>query len=500
MPIPGSGTTHPDCSWAQLGQNAAHTGVACAPAQGFTRVLAVVTFDPFVEQEVVDGNGDLLVHYQAPLVSGDDVYLETKSGSYVFCNGQATLPDGGPCGGDAWDSQVWGEVHHQWQSGGLIEVGRLDSDWKPVPAWLVGYWEPLFHSALDGDLLWVPGAGGTVHRIDRHTMLSLGRVNPFGTTTDPNLFVCGPITVGPDGAVLYNVVRIADDLSDVSGVLVRIDPSGAVQAIDYAALMTAAPAPTDACLAGYGSIPPVTRPPRPWPLSGSPRTTVGCGSMRPGINVAPAVGPDGTVFTVARPHNNSHAGALLALEPNLTPKWSATLQEILDDGCGVRIPADAQADGGLPDGGVDLLHCRVGAPLGVDPVTGQMPSGQVSDLSTSSPVALPDGAVLYGAFNGYNNSRGHLLKFDSTGRLVATYDDGWDQTPAVWSHDGTYDIIVKDNHYFSWFNDRQGPYRITQVGADLTKNWSFTSTNTRSCARSSGNTITCVSDHPDGFE
>ena len=28
LPIPGSGTTHPDCSWSQLGQNAAHTGAA----------------------------------------------------------------------------------------------------------------------------------------------------------------------------------------------------------------------------------------------------------------------------------------------------------------------------------------------------------------------------------------------------------------------------------------------------------------------------------------
>jgi hypothetical protein len=129
LPIPGSGTTHPDCSWAQLGQNAAHTGTACAPAQGFTQVLAVVTFDPFVADELLDGDGDLFVHYQTPLVAGDDVYVETKSGSYSMCNAQGTAADGGPCGPDGWDSQVWGEVHHQWQSGALVEVGRFDSDW-----------------------------------------------------------------------------------------------------------------------------------------------------------------------------------------------------------------------------------------------------------------------------------------------------------------------------------------------------------------------------------
>ncbi|HMK72174.1 MAG TPA: hypothetical protein VK454_02480, partial [Myxococcaceae bacterium] len=30
--------------------------------------------------------------------------------------------------------------------------------------------------------------------------------------------------------------------------------------------------------------------------------------------------------------------------------------------------------------------------------------------------------------------------------------------------------------------------------------WSFTSTNTQSCTRASGGGMSCVSDHPDGFE
>ncbi len=511
-PIPGSGSTNADCSWTQLGQNAAHTGMACAPAGGFTSVLATVTFDPFVPQELLDakaqnGEAALFAHYQAPLVTGDDVYVETKGGTYVFCanvstdangNVTATSADGGPCGHDSWDTLVWGETYYHWQAGALVQVSSFQSDWKPEPV-AFAYWEPLFHAALDGDVLWVPGAGGTVYQVDRHTMTSLGQVNPFGSI-DANTFVAGPITVGPDGTVLYNVVHVASDLSDVSGVLVRIPPDGgAVQAVDYSQLMLNPPPPDGGCLGGYydeGAADSF-----PWPPADDHRVTITCGSLRPGLNIAPAVGADGTIFTVAMPHNAPNAGVLLALYPDLTPKWSASLQEILDDGCGVLIPADAQDNGALPDGGFDYNHCRVGAPLGVDPYTGQMPSVEISDQSSSSPVVLPDGAVLYGGFNYYNNYRGHLVKFDATGQLVASYDDGWDQSPAVWTQAnvGTYSILVKDNHYSSWYSNVDGPYQLTQVDASLHRQWSYASGNTDFCTLDAG-ALSCVSDHPNGFE
>src|SRR5277367_1227104 len=347
-PIPGSGTTNPDCSWTQLGQNAAHTGVACAPAQGFTTVLATVTFDPFVPQELADakqedGDAELLAHYQTTLVTGDDVYVETKSGTYS--------------GMSNWDTQIWGETYYQWQAGALVKVASFESDWKPEPIELAS-WEPLFHSALDGNFLWVPGAGGTVYKVDRLTMLQVAQINPF-STIDPYTFVSGPITVAADGTVLYNVLRLASDLSDAAGTLVRIESDGVtVHTAAYSALMVGAPGPTDSCLGTYyddGTA-------LPWPPADDHRVTVPCGSLRPGINVAPAVGADGTIFTVASPYYAPNAGVLLAVNPNLTPKWSATLQEIFNDGCGVLVPADAQANGALPDGGTDFNHCLVGAP------------------------------------------------------------------------------------------------------------------------------------------
>jgi hypothetical protein len=487
-PIPGSGTTHPDCSWTQLGQNASHTGMACAPALGFNSVLATVIFDPFVDQELLDakaqdGAAELLVHYQVPLVTADDVYVETKSGTYS--------------GSADWNTQVWGETYYHWQSGALVKVASFESDWKPEPIGLA-VWEPLFHAALDGNVLWVPGAGGTVYRVDRTSMLQLSQVNPFGTPIDPNTFVSGPITVATDGAVFYNVVHVAADLSDVSGTLVRIEPDGVTaHAADYSALMLNPPLPTGSCLGAYYDES-NTRP--PWPPADHHRVSVTCGSLRPGFNISPAVGADGTVFTVASPNNAPNAGVLLAVNADLTPKWSASLQEILDDGCGVLIPADAQSNGTLPDGGKDYSHCLVGAPQGVDPSTGQMPSVQLTDLSSSSPVVLPDGAVLYGGYNFYNTYRGHLVKFDATGKLLATYDDGWDQTPAVWPNNGSYSIIIKDNHYASWYSDAVGPYDITQVDANLKKQWSYASDNTYSCQSDGGSSLSCVSDHPSGFE
>jgi hypothetical protein len=270
-----------------------------------------------------------------------------------------------------------------------------------------------------------------------------------------------------------------------------------VQAVAFPSLMVPPPPlATDNCLGAYYN----DGTPLPWPPADNHRVNVPCGSFRPGLNIAPAVGADGTIFTVGFPNNAPNAGVLLALNANLTPKWNASLQEILNDGCGVLDPSDAQPNGHLPDGGTDFNHCSAGAPLGVDPYTGQMPSAQVNDQSTSSPVALPDGAVLYGGLSYYNNYRGHLVKFDSSGVFLGSFDDGWDQTPAVWVHDSTYSIIVKDNHYASWYSSVVGPYNITQVGATLQKQWSYTGTNTYSCVRNSANALACVSDHPDGFE
>ena len=232
--------------------------------------------------------------------------------------------------------------------------------------------------------------------------------------------------------------------------------------------------------------------PRPWPAT-VPVPTGPCGSQRPGWNSGPAIGPGGVVFVVSRAHFTGQDSWLTALNTDLSTRWSFHLSQILNDGCGVLIPSNATGSQGST--------CRVGAPMGVDPNTGLKPTAIVNDQASSVPVALPDGAVLYGSFTGYNTARGHLTKVSPTGTLMGTFDFGWDVTPAVWIRNDTYSIITKDNHYFSWTDpNAEGPFNITQLGRNLNIEWSYRSTETRSCVSQPDGGLDCVSDHPDGFE
>src|SRR4029453_17705517 len=116
------------------------------------------------------------------------------------------------------------------------------------------------------------------------------------------------------------------------------------------------------------------------------------------------------------------------------------------------------------------------------------------DLGTSSPFVAPDGIILYGTFSTYNGSRGHLFRFTTGGSFVGAYGFGWDITPAIYPHDGTYSVIVKDNTYSRDANGVEtGPFYIRQLSADLSKvKWSFKSASTSSCRRVFGDRLACV--------
>jgi hypothetical protein len=83
---------------------------------------------------------------------------------------------------------------------------------------------------------------------------------------------------------------------------------------------------------------------------------------------------------------------------------------------------------------------------------------------------------LFGVNTAYNYGRGHLLKFSPQGQFLTSYDFGWDTTPALYPHNSTYSVILKDNHYDSgsYCDDptycpraNPGPYYITQLNANL---------------------------------
>lgn len=490
-----------DGGWPQWGRTPRHDGFAPIAGQRPERLLASVTFDPFVLAEKEEAGGDVPIHYQAPLVSGDDVFMELKSGRYRACDPPGSRKPA-PCGPDAWNEQVWGEARFAWEAGALVKKWHFESDWKPVPddGGLAG-WEPVFHAALAGDHVIVPGAGGSVFVLRRDDGSVVTRVAPFPTIDgepDPFTHVTGPLTVGPDGSIYFNALTL-DPLdpwtSDVRGAwLVRIAPDGAPKLVPFADLVPDAPGPKEPCGGRFGESQ------LPWPPSPDAKPApIPCGAQRPGINVAPAVAPDGTVYTVSRGHFASRHSFLVAAAADLGPKWAASLRDRLSNGCG----SDVYPPNGEPGG------CREGARPGVDPATNELPAGAVTDLSTASPVVAPDGTILFGAYTRHNYSRGHLFQFSAEGSFLAAYDFGWDVTPAIYGHDGTYSIVIKDNHYDvgSYCSDatfcppsEEGPFRITQLDPHLQPEWHHTHQNPLTCTRGEDGEVTCVSDHPRGFE
>lgn len=455
--------------WAQWGRTAEHGGASPVVAQPLQAILADIVYDPFVEAMKAETQGDLLAHYAVPLSDETGIYMTFKSGVYT--------------GFGNWGSLTWSVQKLQWIDGRLEIVWTFESDWKPEPLDLTG-WESVFLPALSGDAIWVPGLGGTVYRVSKETGAMQARVNPF-TDVDASRYVAGGLAVGPDGGVVYDAIGLASDPNaPITGAwLVKVFPDGHAARADFATLLPGAPAAGDRCQGTFG-----TNDALPWPPSPTAvPPTVPCGAQRPGINAVPAIASDGTIYTVSRAHGASRYAYLVAANGDLSPRWTASLRGILNDGCGVLLPNDGSDAG-----------CRPGSNLGVDPATNDRPAGRVSDAGTSSPVVLPDGTLLLGALTAYNYYRGHLFHFDADGGALATYDFGWDITPAVLPHDGTYSILLKDNHYSS--ASGAASYFVTSLDASLRPEWSYRSTNTESCARQPSGGVVCVDDHPEGFE
>jgi len=250
-------------SWRQWGNSASHAGASCVAGQPLKRRLADVVYDPYLAQEVADAQGELIVHYQTPLIDGDDLFMMTKKGTYTACN---VGMDGPSCNDPdelyRLNSQVWAEQRFAIAADGtLAPQWSYDSDWKPEPA--AGF-EPMFQPALTGTLIAIPGAGGALWELDAKTGQVVRHVQPFGATIDPDTYVAGGIAVGPDGTLYYNALKLdhaQPRAMPAQGWLVAVAPDGTAKTADYATLITGAPQPTDMCFASYD----VNVTPLPWP-------------------------------------------------------------------------------------------------------------------------------------------------------------------------------------------------------------------------------------------
>jgi hypothetical protein len=486
--------------WPQWALNPQHTGQSSIVGQSLNRNIVNLVYDPLVQQEMdqsaaLFGDEDLLAHFQAPLVDNNDVYMVFKQGPFDITN---------------YSTQTWGETKYSWGGGTLNVTWQFTSDWK-APGNGNDFWEPVFHPALANGSLYVPGAGGTIFRVNKSTGVGT-RINPFANINNQT-YTASPLTVDANGNILYNVVRLGGGndfyANDVAGSwLVRVSPSNAVTIVSYSTLTAGAPGAKDQCSNAFSD--PATLPWPPSPTAVAP--TIQCGSQRPGLNIAPAVAPDGTIYVATRAHFLSRETWLVAINSNLTQKWIRSLRDRFTDGCGVPHSAGGQLPpNGAPGG------CRAGALLGVDPATNRPGGGRILDDSSATPVVAPDGSILFGAYTRYNYAQGHLMHFAADGSYLGAYQFGWDVTPGLYGHGGTYSIVTKDNHYGevgSYCNDDTicppdrnaadptypEQYFVTQLNHNLNKEWSFQNTNTLSCSRDSGGNVTCVSDHPFGFE
>ena len=494
--------------WGQWGANPQHSGMVNVAAQSTAHQLANIVYDPFVPQEQAESRGDLLAHYQAPLTDGNDVYIEMKTGMYTPCPTPRAWahPPFPACGPNAWQSMIWNEARFSWVNGQLVKIWMTASDWKPAPnGHGLGGWEPVFHAVDANNFIYVPGAGGTIRKLDKLSGNSANPINPFGGVAGfvaANAFVSSPLTADSHGNIYYNVIQfnVAGDpwiANDVVGAwLVKVSPADTTSILSYTALVPAAPAAAAISCPGTffdsdGDPNGLSLPwPPPAPVTPAPQL---CGSQRPGMNLAPVVAadPDGTIYTASRAHFNAMQSYLIAVKSDFSGlKWAASLQNRLSDGCGVLLPFAALNQIDLPS------SCRLGTAAGVDPTTNAMGSGQIFDQASSSPTVLPDGSVLFGALDNYNFSRGHLFKFDSAGNFKGAFGFGWDSTPGVYVHGGTYSIVIKDNHYqspaYCGFASQvcapvsPGPFFITQLDPNLNAEWQFQSTNIQQPANPNG--------------
>jgi hypothetical protein len=98
-----SSNVNPCSGWMQWSQSASHSGEVCVAGQAPAHVLASIQVDPFANTETVVAQGDILVHYQVPLVVGDDVYTMHKLGDYpvVQCG---TASDGSEIDCGEWNA------------------------------------------------------------------------------------------------------------------------------------------------------------------------------------------------------------------------------------------------------------------------------------------------------------------------------------------------------------------------------------------------------------
>ena len=112
--------------WPQWGLTPQHTGQVSVAGQPLNQIVADIVYDPLVPAEMAANGGELVAHYQVPLIdNATNLFMEFKSGTYNK---------------NRYDTQNWGENGFQWINGALTQVWSFSSDWK-APGSQADFWE-----------------------------------------------------------------------------------------------------------------------------------------------------------------------------------------------------------------------------------------------------------------------------------------------------------------------------------------------------------------------
>mmetsp|Transcript_9155 Transcript_9155/g.15022 ORF Transcript_9155/g.15022 Transcript_9155/m.15022 type:complete len:509 (-) Transcript_9155:474-2000(-) len=408
-------------SWLQWASDSRHSGRSLASSRRPLRILDTILIDPTVPEQVQFSGEHIYSRYSVPLTpTNNTVYTGYIRGNF--------------------DPYTYASRSFRYQRLDLVNglhrrAWTFSSNWKPPGAPVDTFFTPLFQGSIGNGVLYVPGARATIFVLNPVNGSVIRTIRPFNDN-DAAKFIVGPITISTTGDLVFNVVKFQDAIAPyrfpvVDSWLVKVPVIGAIRSVSFKRLVPGAPSATDLC------------------------EFVVCGGLRPGNSITPAIDTNGVIYTAVKAHFNDRYSWLVAVKPDMTPYWAASLRSILAE------PA------------------------------------RVSDQSSSSPVVVPDG-VLYGGLTYFNNFRGHLLKFSKTGVFRASYDFGWDITPAVHlSPNGRdYLVILKDQNY------GLGPFYMTALNSSMQIVWQYKNTNTKECERLSNKTVVCESipSNQQGFE
>jgi hypothetical protein len=101
----------------------------------------------------------------------------------------------------------------------LATIWTFQSDWVPEPNatnFSIGFgglqgWEPVFHPIEANNFIYVPGAAGSVWKVDKTVGTSMSHINPLSgvnSVTSSNTFVSGSLSADSSGNIYYNVIQL----------------------------------------------------------------------------------------------------------------------------------------------------------------------------------------------------------------------------------------------------------------------------------------------------